>query len=187
MRVMEQGPNVYLMLAQSGPRQPLPPEAAGFFDSLRFDGKPAMAKAALPAKRKLLGKIERERPDGGVRPADLPDGDGGGRRGDPARDHDPQRRLRLAAAGRDEERPRAEGPEIAGHQGAGRAAQAGGPGPDQRPRRSTRSTRPRWLATRGPEDRGGARAYAPMQLVKGHWKVDPAPIIAARKAAAGAK
>lgn len=33
----------------------------------------------------------------------------------------------------------------------------------------------------------GSPAYAPLQKVKGHWKVDPAPFIAAKKAAAGAK
>ena len=33
----------------------------------------------------------------------------------------------------------------------------------------------------------GSPAYAPLQRVKGHWKVDPAPFIAARKAAEGAK
>ena len=31
------------------------------------------------------------------------------------------------------------------------------------------------------------RPMRPLQLVKGHWKVDPSPIIAARKAATGTK
>jgi hypothetical protein len=30
----------------------------------------------------------------------------------------------------------------------------------------------------------GTPAYAPLRMVKGHWKVDPTPIIAARKAEA---
>ncbi len=58
LRVLEQGPNTYTMIAQSGPGKFVPAEAAGFFDSIRFDGKPAVTKQATegtssPAKRKV--------------------------------------------------------------------------------------------------------------------------------------
>ena len=92
LRVLEQGPNIYTMSALSGQGKPLSPEAAGFFNSIRFDGKPAVkpamavampavtpaakAPASLPAKRKLLGKINRDDRTADAGPAHLPDGHG---------------------------------------------------------------------------------------------------------------
>ena len=197
MRVLEQGPNIYLMMAQSGPGKPLPPEADGFFNSLRFDGKPAIkptmavgkaatAKALAPARRKQIGKVVRD-----DRTADAA-----------------ARTFLMAIEAGDEETLREvtlPNPDL------DRLLQGEGTGA-----REIRELRQQVLKARVHRLKQGDRvqivrgeihvilpsevgrdcaalkiqvapADAPLQLVKGHWKVDPTPFIAARKAAEGAK
>ena len=205
--MLEQGPNIYFLMAQSGPGKPLPPEAAGFFNSLRFDGKPAasrrwrsrrrrwrgrppsVAKAAAarpPAKRKQLGKIDRD-----DRTADAA-----------------LRTFLMAMEAGDEETLREvtlPNPDfdwlLRGEMATARELkelkQQVIKARVERLKQGDRvRITPKEVHVILPSEVGrdraalkiqGAPAYAPMQLVKGHWKVDPAPFIAARKAAEGAK
>jgi hypothetical protein len=213
MHMLERGADVYLLVAKSATGKPLPPEAAGFFNSIRFDGKPAdkpaiaiagakaamakpaapiaaakvaPAKPAPPAKRKLIGKIDRV-------------------------DTTAESALRtfvMAMAAGDEETLR----------------EVSLPNPDldwllrgeATPVRGIKELKQQIIKARVDRLKEGDRVkitgkevhairaaevardhaalkidgtpgYAPLERIKGRWKVDPAPFIAARKAAEIAK
>jgi hypothetical protein len=184
LRVMEQGPITYTIMARSGTGRAVPPEAAGYFDSIRFDGKAAVAKAL--AKRKRLGKVDRD---------------------DRTADGTLRTFLMAMEAGDEETLHAVTLPDpdfdwlLRGELTTARGLRELS---DQvkklRVERLKQGDRVRItpeevhviLPIEVGRDRAalkipGAPAYAPLQLVKGHWKVDPAPLIAARKAAAGVK
>jgi hypothetical protein len=197
--------DVYLVLANSGPGQPMPPDAAAFFNSVRFDGKPAdkpvlpkpaapkaakAAKAATPAKpapvppkRKLIGKIDRvdttsdaalrtflmameAGDEETLRAVTLPNPDLDWLlRGETPRGlglADVKERMLKARITRLKAGDRVKMP--------GGAVHAISPDEVGRDRAALRVE--------------GTPVYAPLQRVKGRWKVDPAPIIATRKAEA---
>ena len=214
IRVLENGPNIYFLIAQSGPDKPLPPGTEAFFNSLRFDGKPAekpamaagkpgMAKAAraaaktvakpaapaapaLPAKRKLLGKIERNdrTADSALRTFLM---------AMEAGDEETLREITIPNDDfdwllRGEMRNARELKDLKSQVIKARVERLKQGDRVRITPKEVHAINPTEVA----RDRAalkieGAPAYAPMQLVKGHWKVDPAPIIAARKAAAGAR
>jgi hypothetical protein len=184
MRVLEQGPTIYFLFAKSGPGKPLPQEAAGFFDSLRFDGKPATAKAPAPAKRKQIGKIHRDdrTADATLRTFLM---------AMEAGDEDTLREVTLPNPDFDWllRGEMAHARELRDLKQQVLKARVERLKQGDRVRITAKEVHV-ILPTEVGRDRGalkipGAPAYAPMQLVKGHWKVDPSPIIAARKAAAG--
>jgi hypothetical protein len=195
VRILEQGPTVYFVLARSGPGKPLPQEAARFFDSLRFDGKPAtakptaptaMTKAPAPARRKQIGKINRDdrTADAALRTFLM---------AMQAGDEDTLREVTLPNADfdwllRGEIAHARELSKLKQHVINARVERLKQGDRVQITAKEVHVI----LPTEVGRDRGalkilGAPAYAPMQLVKGRWKVDPAPIIAACKAAAGAE
>ncbi len=189
------------LIVVSAPEKPLPPEAARFLASIRFgdkpagvsgpamaSGKPALAKsaAATPAKRKRLAKI------------DLVD----------KTPEDALRTFMMAIAAADEQTLRAvtlansdldvlltgAGPPFKGVKEMKQEMQkmkverlkvgdqVKMPGNKVHVIRATEVGQDR--ATLLPED---APFPTRLRLVSGHWKVDAAPIIAARKAAGAAR
>jgi hypothetical protein len=50
LSALEQGPNIYTIMARSESGKSVPAETAGFFKSIRFDGKPAVKPGAAAAK-----------------------------------------------------------------------------------------------------------------------------------------
>ena len=201
----------YSLLAIAAPGQTIPPEAEAFFKSIRIDDNAAVAKGASPpamtkganlplmtkaapkpesapepARRKQIGKIDRV---------------------DTTADATLRTFVMAMAAG-DEETLRAvtlPNPDLdwllRGEDGPARGlselkqqvikARVDRLKAGDRVRISGKEVHV-IAATEVGRDRAalkieGSPAYAPLQKVKGHWKVDPAPFIAAKKAAAGAK
>ena len=176
-----------------GPGKSVPPEAAGFFNSLRFDGKPAMADAlglpSLPARRKQIGKIDRDDRTADAALRTFPQW--------------PWRRgtRRPCACGRGSPLSPTSGWLLRAEMTTARKLEEV---KDQvrkaRVERLKQGDRvritPREVHVILPAEVGrdraalkiqGEPAYAPLQIVKGRWKVDPAPFIAARKAATGSR
>jgi hypothetical protein len=197
--------NLYVIGASSGPGKPIGPEATAYLESLRLDGQPASkpamagratpkatmtAKAATPAKpapvppkRKLIGRIDRvdttseaafrtflmaieAGDEETLRAVTLPNPDVDWLlRGETPRGleiADLKQRMLKARVQRLKPGDRVKLP--------GKADHVIGPDEVGRDRAALRME--------------GAPAYAPLRTVKGHWKVDPAPIIAASKAEA---
>ncbi len=195
--------DLYIVGANSGPGKPLTPEATAFFNSIRFDGQPAIkpvmpkpttttatmtAKAAAPAKpapppkRKPIGTIDRVNTtseaafrtflmameagdEETLRAVTLPHPDFDWLlRGEPARVRGIVELKQQMIKARVQRLKEGDKVKLAGGEvHVIRAAEVG------RDRAALKME--------------GTPAYAPLERVKGHWKVDPAPFIAARKAA----
>jgi hypothetical protein len=206
--VLTRGTNVYVLSASSSNGKPLPPESTTFLDSARFDGKPAVrpamalatapppvasptkpaaaAKAAMPPKRNLIGRIDRvdttseaafrtflmaieAGDEETLRAVTLPHPDFDWLlRGEPARRQGIVELKQQMIKARVQRLKAGDKVKLAGNEvHTIRAAEVG---PDHAALRMD-----------------GTPAYAPLERVKGHWKVDPAPFIAVRKAAWAAK
>lgn len=193
VRMLVQDDIVYSVSALSGPGQPLPPETTRFFDSLRFKdepadqpskggGKPTMTKPAAPARRKQIGKVVHDdrTADAAVRTFLM---------AMEAGDEETLRQVTLPNPEFDWllrgelTRPR----EIRELKQQVLKARV-----DRLKQGDRVQIAPNDVHVILPSEVGrdraalrihGAPAYAPLHLVRGHWKVDPAPMIAARKAA----
>jgi hypothetical protein len=210
--VLVRGANVYILVATSRAGNSLSPEATTFLDSVRFDGKPAVrpaiaratppvatapvatpanpaapaTTAARPPRRKLIGRINRADTtseaafrtflmameagdEETLRAVTLlhPDFDWL-LRGEPARvrgiDDLKQQMIKM----RVQRLKAGDKVELAGNEV--HVIRASEVGPDHAALKME-----------------GMPAYAALERVKGHWKVDPAPFIAVRKAAWAAK
>ena len=187
----------YVLTVASPPGQPLADDAARFLSSLTFDAAVKAYYARMKAESRTAGPARDEGPrveDAGEsgrfhargRPQDvLPGAAGPGRRGAASR-HAARRRVPLAVARtpRVPGRPRADenatGADADEATQSRRCGQAGGWRiPDPETRRPARGRAMVWPAARTRATR--------LEDVRGHWKVDARPLIAARRAAAEAR
>jgi hypothetical protein len=210
-RLVQRGQDYFVMIAKSAADAPVSPETAAFFNSFRLDGQPAFkpvipgakaaattapapaSKAAMtkdpappPAKRKQLGRIDRvdTTADSALRTFIM---------AMEAGDEDTLRDVALPNPDidwllRGESTTAQTIKELKQQVMRARVERLK---EGDRVKITAKETRVIRAAEVGRDHAAlkieGTPAYAPMERVKGRWKVDPTPIIAARKAASGAK